>query len=87
MELCDQVVSTQPQAASGEHIVIWTEYKSLIMEGLRGLVPASYYLVGLFMVSQVRMTTQRATLRVILCEQRGVIRSHMGTSHPSATLQ
>lgn len=81
------MVSTQPQAANGEHVVIWTEYKSLIMEGLCGLVPASYYLVGLFMVSQVRMTTQTATLGAILCEQRGVIRNHVGTSHPSATLQ
>lgn len=66
------MVSTQPRAASGEHVVIWMEYKSLIVEGLCALVPASYYLVVLFMVSQVRMTTQRATLDVIFCGQCGV---------------
>ena len=47
------MVSAQPRAASGEHVVIWMEYKSLIVEGLCALVPASYYLVVLFMVSQV----------------------------------
>lgn len=93
------MVSTQPRAASGEHVVIWMEYKSLIVEGLCALVPASYYLVVLFMVSQVRMATQRATLDMIFCGQCGVsdtvwappprgytaVKQHGNKHHPTST--